>query len=211
MPKFEMSIAWQPELQRSPAATHKVTYEWVGDTSRHVGTVVHELLKRIAAEGVAGWNESRISASRALIRSELLRMGVPADQDAQAAEQVIRALTNTLKSERGRWLLTAHAEARSEYPVGGKVQDKLISGSVDRVFRGDDGRFWIVDFKNSDHKGGNRAAFLDEEQRRYTPQLETYATLLQRVTAGPIMLGLYFPLMDEWREWRFAAGVAAAH
>ncbi len=106
MPKFEMSVAWQPELQRAPAATHKVTYEWVGDTSRHVGTVVHELLKRIATEGVEGWNEARISASRALIRAELLRMGVPADEDAQATEQVIRALTNTLKSERGRWLLS---------------------------------------------------------------------------------------------------------
>ena len=52
--------------------------------------------------------------------------------------------------------------------------------------------------------------FLDEEQRRYTPQLETYATLLQRVTRGPIMLGLYFPLLDEWREWSFAAEVAVA-
>ena len=42
-------------------------------------------------------------------------------------------------------------------------------------------------------------------------QLETYATLLQRVKKGPIMLGLYFPLMDEWREWSFAADAAAAH
>ena len=128
-----------------------------------------------------------------------------------AAEQVVRAITNTLNSERGRWLLKAHAEARSEYPIGGKVGDKLIDGSVDRVFRDEDGRFWIVDFKNSDHRGGKREEFLDEERRRYTTQLETYATLLERVTKGPIMLGLYFPLMNEWREWSFAAGVTAAH
>jgi ATP-dependent exoDNAse (exonuclease V) beta subunit len=142
---------------------------------------------------------------------ELLRLGVPASENTQAVEQVVRAVANALNSTRGRWLLEAHAEARSEYAVGGKLQDRLISGTVDRVFRAEDGRFWIVDFKNSDHKGGNRSAFLDEEQRRYTPQLETYATLLQRVAKGPIMLGLYFPLMDEWREWSFAAGVVAAH
>ena len=211
MPHFEMSVAWRPELQHAPAAVRRVSYEWVGDTSRHAGTVIHEFLKRIATEGLNTWTEARILTNKALIRSELLRMGVPASEEAEATQQVLRALTGAVNSERGRWLLDAHAEARSEYPVSGKVQDKLIDGSVDRVFRDESGRFWIVDFKNSDHKGGNRAAFLDEEQRRYTPQLETYATLLQRMTKGPIMLGLYFPLMDEWREWPFAAGVAAAH
>jgi ATP-dependent exoDNAse (exonuclease V) beta subunit len=210
-PKFEMSVTWQRALQRAPAAARQVTYEWVGDTSRHVGTVVHAFLQRMAAGGVETWNEDRVSAARSLIRAELLRLGVPATENAEASERVVRALINTLKSERGRWLLTAHAGARSEYPVGGKIQDKLISGSVDRVFLDEAGRFWIVDFKNSDHKGGNRAEFLDEEQRRYTPQLETYATLLQRVNKTPIMLGLYFPLLNEWREWRFAAEVVAAH
>jgi ATP-dependent exoDNAse (exonuclease V) beta subunit len=211
MPMLEMSVTWQPELQRAPASARKVTYEWVGDTSRHMGTVVHELLKRIATDGLDAWNDSRLAAMSPLIHSELLRLGVPASENTQAVEQVVRAIANALTSTRGRWLLEAHAEARSEYAVGGKLQDRLISGTVDRVFRAEDGRFWIVDFKNSDHKGGNRSAFLDEEQRRYTPQLETYATLLQRVAKGPIMLGLYFPLMDEWREWSFAAGVVAAH
>ena len=211
MPKLEMSVTWQPEWQRAPASARKVTYEWVGDTSRHVGTVVHELLKRIAAEGSKSWNEARIAATRPLIRAELLRLGVPAVEESQATAQVTRALANTLNSERGRWLLQPHAEARSEYEIGGIVQGTLTPGKVDRVFRDDEGRFWIVDFKNSDHKGGNRAEFLDEEQRRYMPQLERYATLLQRVKSGPVMLGLYFPLMDEWREFSFVAGVAAAH
>lgn len=211
MPKFEMSVAWQPELQHAPAAVRKITYEWVGDTSRHVGTVVHDLLKRIAVQGLDIWTAARVSACHGLIRTELLRMGVPGSEEAQATDKVLRAVTTALKSERGRWLLAAHPEARSEYAIGGKIQDRLITGSVDRVFRDEEGRFWIVDFKNSDHKGGNRAQFLDEEQRRYTPQLEAYGTLLQRVVAGPIMLGLYFPLMNEWREWTFAAGVAAGH
>jgi len=87
----------------------------------------------------------------------------------------------------------------------------VIAGKADRVFRDEDGRFWIVDFKNSDHKGSGREAFLDEEKRRYTSQLENYATLLRRVTGGPMMLGLYFPLLDAWREWSFEAEAAAAN
>jgi ATP-dependent exoDNAse (exonuclease V) beta subunit len=211
MPKFEMSVVWQPALQRAPAAARKITFEWVGDASRHAGTVIHEFLNRIASDGLEKWTAARIEATRPLIRGELLRLGVPATKEPDASNQVVRALANTLGSTRGQWLLKAHAEARSEYSVGGKVQDRLINGTVDRVFRDEDGRFWIVDFKNSDHKGGKREEFLQEEQRRYTPQLETYATLLRRVTSGPIMLGLYFPLLDAWREWSFAAEVAADH
>lgn len=209
MPAFEMSVAWQPELQRAAASVRTVTYEWVGDASRHAGTVVHELLKRIAADGVEKWDERRIAAARPLIRAELLRLGVPSAREPQASEQVTRAIANTLSGKRGQWLLKAHAEASSEYAVGGRVADKLISGTIDRVFRDEEGRLWIVDFKNSEHKGSKKNEFLNEEQRRYTPQLEAYASLLRRVKTGPIMLGLYFPLLNEWREWSFEAGAAA--
>ena len=52
--------------------------------------------------------------------------------------------------------------------------------------------------------------FLNEEQRRYQVQLENYATLLSRVEPGPIWLGLYFPLLDGWREWEFVERAAEA-
>jgi ATP-dependent exoDNAse (exonuclease V) beta subunit len=210
LPKFALSVAWQPEYERAPAAAREITFEWVGDASRHAGTVIHELLKKIAADRVEKWDAARIDALRPTIRAELLRLGVPAGEEPQAGNQVVRAISNTLASARGQWLLASHPESRSEYPLSGRVQDKLISGVVDRVFRADDGSLWIVDFKNSVHKGGDRKTFLDEEQRRYTAQLENYATLLRRVKPGPIMLGLYFPLLDEWREWRFAAEVTAS-
>ena len=115
VPEFAMSVAWQPELERAPASARKISYEWVSDTSRLMGTVVHELLKRIAAEGAEQWNASRVNGLQPLIRAELLRMGVPAIEEPGASGQVLRAVANTLRSDRGRWLLQPHAEASSEY------------------------------------------------------------------------------------------------
>jgi ATP-dependent helicase/nuclease subunit A len=43
-------------------------------------------------------------------------------------------------------------------------------------------------------------AFLDEQQRRYCDQLERYARLFAPL-GRPVRLGLYFPLLDGWREW----------
>jgi hypothetical protein len=58
------------------------------------------------------------------------------------------------------------------------------------------GEQWIVDFKTSRHEGAGLEQFLDEERKRYEPQLSSYATAL-----GPSRLGLYFPLLRGWREW----------
>jgi len=196
-------------LQRVTASARKITYEWVSDTSRHVGTVVHELLKRAAQSGPAAWPGEQWSAISATVRSELIRLGVPHSEAAKAESQVLRAVTNTLQSSRGQWILRNHAEASSEMPLGGRIQDKLLSGTIDRMFRDEQGRLWIIDYKTSEHEGGRLERFLDEEQRRYRPQLDSYAVLMSRIAGGPILLGLYFPLLDAWREWEFEEERAA--
>jgi ATP-dependent exoDNAse (exonuclease V) beta subunit len=151
------------------------------------------------------WQGDRAAAPPAIVKSELLRMGVPQTELAKAEAQVLRAFTTTLHSRRGQWILQNHADARSELPITGRIQDKLISGTIDRMFRDEQGRFWIIDYKTSEHQGGRLEKFLDEEQRRYRAQLESYALLMSRIVEGPISLGLYFPLLDAWREWQFEA------
>ena len=92
------------------------------------------------------------------------------------------------------------AGARCEYAISGVVEDRIVRGAVDRTFVDETGTRWIIDYKTSDHQGGDLAFFLDEEQRRYRPQLERYARLLAPL-GQPVRLGLYFPLLDAWREW----------
>ena len=78
-----------------------------------------------------------------------------------------------------------------------------MRGLVDRTFV-DEGIRWIIDFKTSEHQGGNLQAFLDEQQRRYSDQMQRYASILA-ASGNPVKVGLYFPLLDEWREWPPAA------
>jgi ATP-dependent exoDNAse (exonuclease V) beta subunit len=124
----------------------------------------------------------------------------------------MRALQNTLESPRGRWILQEHGDARSEWPLGGKIGEEIVSGTIDRMFRDKEGRLWIIDFKTSDHEGAGLKSFLEREQRRYRGQLENYATLVSQMERGPIWLGLYFPLLDGWREWEYEkSAILTAH
>jgi ATP-dependent helicase/nuclease subunit A len=83
--------------------------------------------------------------------------------------------------------------------VTGVVGGEVVRGLVDRTFL-DAGVRWIIDFKTSEHQGGKLEEFLDEQQRRYRDQMERYASILSPL-GNPVRLGLYFPLLDEWREW----------
>jgi ATP-dependent exoDNAse (exonuclease V) beta subunit len=73
---------------------------------------------------------------------------------------------------------------------------------IDRSFVDEEGKRWIVDYKTSSHEGAGLDEFLDRELDRYRPQLERYAELVARLGPEPIWLGLYFPLLGGWREWR---------
>jgi ATP-dependent helicase/nuclease subunit A len=135
----------------------------------------------------------------AVIRRALLHAGAsPLDVEA-GAERVRQALARIRASRRGRWILEPRADAQSEYAVTGLVNGVVVRGLVDRTFV-EKGVRWIIDFKTSEHQGGNLNAFLDEQQRRYRDQMERYAQILAPL-GNPVRLGLYFPLLDEWREW----------
>jgi len=176
-----------------PVELRDPTYEWVGDSLRHAGTVVHALLQR--APGA----DLQIPEPR-LIRKALAHAGVmPAEID-DTAQRVQQALRRIKTSPRGRWILGSHQDARSEYAITGVVAGEVVRGLVDRTFIDEKGVRWIIDFKTSSHEGGGLEAFLDEQQRRYSDQLERYGRLFAPL-GHPVRLGLYFPLLDGWREW----------
>ena len=182
------------------------TFEWVGDTLRHIGTVVHQMFAQIARDGPAAGDRARIEARGPAIETALRTLGVPSAEIAGAAATVHRALAATLADERGRWILdNAHAEAYSEYPLIGMVDGRLRSVRVDRTFVDAEGVRWIIDFKTSEHAGGDLEGFLDAQREKYRGPMAVYRALFARLDPRPIRAGLYFPLFAGWREYLEAA------
>ncbi len=190
------AVALPAPPSESPPA---IEFSWVGETARHVGIVAHGWLQRIALEGLARWDAPRVAALAPALARELARRGVPPQERPAAVARVLDALAGAISDPRGRWVLGQRADARCEYrlrvPEPGGVRLLVI----DRTFRDEDGRRWIVDYKTGGHEGGDLESFLDRELERYADQLDRYAAAFAGEDVG---LGLYFPLVRGWRERR---------
>jgi ATP-dependent helicase/nuclease subunit A len=208
-----LPLQWQPP-QSQPAVfvaalatlttnQEQPEFDWAGETSRHIGTVVHRELQRLAeaaleqADGDANYRRVRFT-------QELAELGVPARYRVDACARVLMAVANTLEDARGRWILggdTTHRDAHSELALSGVLDGDVRNIVIDRTFVADDGTRWIVDFKTSSHEGGGLDAFLHSEVDRYRVQLQRYAKLMRGYKPNePIKAALYFPLLKEWRE-----------
>jgi ATP-dependent exoDNAse (exonuclease V) beta subunit len=176
------------------AESEPIEFSWAGETARHVGSVVHRWLQRIAEDELRGWNSARVSSLKKTFARDLRRRGVNPDALERSTETVAMALENTLADERGRWILGPRELARSEYRIRVRAPEGRRTYVMDRVFRDGDGRLWVVDFKTSRHEGAAVEAFLDQERTRYAAQLDAYAAAL-----GGASRGLYFPLHTGWR------------
>ncbi|MDX2217729.1 MAG: UvrD-helicase domain-containing protein [Burkholderiales bacterium] len=183
-----------------------VPFDWASPTARHVGTVTHRWLQRIAERGLASFTPEQIVQSRGAIARALRQLGVAEDGLEAAVDRVVHALHRTIADERGRWILSAHHDAACEVRLTGLVKGAQVDAVIDRTFveMGTDGEGirWIIDYKTGGHEGGDVDAFLDQEVERYRAQLTRYAALyLPDWRRGAVRLALYFPLLAGWRTW----------
>jgi ATP-dependent exoDNAse (exonuclease V) beta subunit len=203
-PSAPSSAAHEPAL--SPLLRDETPiFDWAGETARRVGSLVHAELQGLRLEGL---EESSIRARQVHFMRWLQQRGVPAERLNQATSRVMEALLAVHGDPRGRWLLqSGYRDDWREHAVSGYLQGELIRAVFDRSFVDEAGVRWVIDYKTSQHLGGELQAFLDQEVERYRPQLERYGRLARRLGPEPIRLGLYFPLMRAWREWAFSEGV----
>jgi ATP-dependent exoDNAse (exonuclease V) beta subunit len=180
-------------------------FAWVSETGRHVGTLVHREIERIARGNI---DAASVAQNAERYAAELAELGVPPHLRSAANARVIAALTLMLSDARGRWLLQsdaaskdAHKDMASELALSGVIGGEIFNGVIDRTFVADDGTRWIVDFKTSSHEGGGLEEFLASEVERYRNQLQRYAQLMRGYRPNePIKAALYFPLLQAWRE-----------
>jgi len=196
-PGLAVAIPPPPEPEREP-----VEYAWVGNVARHVGTVVHRALLEMTAHPDGTWEPARLAGHTPALAQHLRRLGVGAGELDDAVKRVLAALRACLDDPQGRWILSPHAEARSEWALTAMLEGIPRHVAIDRTFVDEAGIRWIIDYKTGSHAGGDVEAFLAREQERYQTQLETYARVLRlHGEQRPIRLGLYFPLLHAWRTW----------
>ena len=163
------------------------------------------MFEAIVTYGVEYENIVNSDIGRANIRNELAGLGVGRADLDKAVDTVILAIERSLQDERGLWLLdSSHHDSRCEYALE-SVDDRnvLTTSVIDRTFIDTNGTRWIIDYKTSSHSGGGIDEFLDREMERYQAQLNRYASLIRQIEDRPIKLGLYFPLLNGWREWDY--------
>ncbi|GIK34055.1 MAG: hypothetical protein AMXMBFR45_19570 [Gammaproteobacteria bacterium] len=185
-----------------PAMAEPVVYEWAGHLAMHVGTVVHRWLQVIAEEGLASCTPEWLRGRQPLVRRMLSDLGVPSLELDAATSRVSEALERTLSDPRGRWLLDSiHGEAASELALTVCEDGRFRNLVVDRTFRdATDGTRWVIDFKTSQHQGGDLEAFIQVEVGRHREQLLGYQKALAALTGEPVRTALYYPLLGIFRE-----------
>jgi len=180
-------------------ASIRPEFDWAGAVAQAVGQVVHAELQRRAEGGVAAEGRDR---AQSRWRRALSALGIDEAHSPPAIERIRRAMaTVEASAQAARLLDPAAGDARSELALTAMIDGVAHGLRIDRSFVDAAGVRWIVDWKTSAHEGGDREAFLDRELERYRGQLERYVQAMKLLEPErPVKAGLYFPLLDAWRE-----------
>jgi ATP-dependent exoDNAse (exonuclease V) beta subunit len=195
---FPQGVKETPQPADSPRLP---PFHWAGEMVRRVGTVVHRWLRIICEQGPDDWSEKRVAAASERFRQDLRRAGVNEEMLDEAVAQVRSALGRTLSDPMGRWILSPHESGACEYALTGWIDKKAVHIIIDRTFVDEAGTRWIVDYKTGIHTGGSVEAFLEQEKERYQEQMHTYARIMQAMEDRPVGLLLYYPRLQNHRQW----------
>lgn len=193
-------VAPRIEVAESPAEALP-EFAWAGPAAAPVGNAVHAALQQVADRGVEDWRDSDTEDMLVQMRRLLLAEGLCGALLDDALRRAEAGLRQALNSTRGRWILSGrHADAHNEWALSTCADGRICHHVIDRSFVDDEVR-WIIDYKTASHEGGDIEAFLDTERQRHMPQLLRYAEVVCRLESRPVRLGLYFPMLDAWREF----------
>ncbi len=140
------------------------------------GEITHELLSGLTPGDTDEEIGERI---RALVRARC------ADTDAaRVGERVRENVAAFLRSGEGRRILSRPG-AKSEFQISALVGDAIVTGKIDRLFRGVDGMVEFVDYKTDQVTAATLPGRADEHRR----QVAIYAYLISRLHGQPKVRG----------------------
>ncbi|HDS1721492.1 UvrD-helicase domain-containing protein [Pseudomonas putida] len=165
------------------------------------GIVYHRFVEIIAKDGLANWSVAKLRGKGQAVAALMRREGYPIKDIPAGRDRVVRLLTTTLESDKGRWILSAHEQSGQEVQVSGYRNGRWVHRYLDRTFVAD-GAYWIPDWKTAEcPEGMDVEAFLQLIASRYRPKMEEYRSAV--IDAGiqlPVKPCLYLPAVDRFLE-----------
>lgn len=160
------------------------------------GTVIHQLLAELSQRMPLPKATPKWLASQKAHWSKWLRLhGYPEKDDQHALSFIESAIGFTLSDPKGQWILSPHEAAKSEYAMVSTTAHGFENHVIDRTFI-DQGTRWIIDYKCTPSDQPDQV-FLAQQWQQHQAQLHRYAQLFTD-ESRPIMLGLYFPICQQW-------------
>lgn len=174
--------------------------------ARHTGTVIHSALQAIVENKLITHSASItatdfINQQQSFWKIQLQEFGWNGENLNRALQKITKAITNTLNSEQGHWLLNSeHEQSACELALMQKEKQDVREHIIDRTFIAD-GTRWIVDYKSSEPEAGEaEESFIARELQTYLPQLTRYKKLLATTETLPIKTALYLVRVNKLVE-----------
>lgn len=211
------NIAWQPDSSSAIAVVEPkeagLEYEWATLMAQAVGITLHDWLQYHGSDIVnqGAFNEQteeqRDKQWEARWRADFLSLNVEPQYLDNAIKRMRRAVGNLMQDQRARWIFDpSHQHARNEYTLSAWEEGQLKTWRIDRTFVDADNVRWIIDYKSTVHWDDDVDTFIDSQiEERHRPQLENYGRLFDQIENRKICLGVYFPLLQQWRAWEYLA------
>lgn len=171
---------------------------WVFEDKLHsaIGTTVHYWLEQMGRDKLEGWSVERIQQAAVFIKRQLRHLGVHGEELESASQRVIALLSDVLRDEKGRWLLS-YPNATQEWSLYNEDEQNRI---VDLALNTGDG-WLIVDYKTNQRlEGESSEQFRLRLTEKYREQLMQYATYLHNIDGRPTKAAIYALDGCEWIE-----------
>ena len=202
MPDPPAPLPVEADMEEVEPPDERPEFLWAGEAIRHLGTVLHRYLCRIAMEGLRRWDAERVAGERERIATLLRQLGLTRKEAAGMSRRGVEILCRAIDDEKGRWILGDHREGATELEISAVRKGKIVRKVIDRTFIDEGDVRWVIDYKISRHDGSDLRRFLEEERERYRAQLDEYAEILESLGERRIIRrGLYYPAQSGWIEW----------
>lgn len=187
----------------SDATIHKKQsgFSLIETTPKIIGIATHRILQMLALNGLDWWLKKNKTQQLSYIQTLLMQQHI-CQQDLLRAKNAIHlALEKTLQDQRGLWILQPHTQAKAEFAITSVIDGNAVNLVVDRTFVTVEGVRWIIDYKTTTFSHQDLETFLQDEQEKYLTKMLQYKDAVFKHDAREIRLGLYFPMIQAWKEW----------